>query len=274
MWMLRNEPFSSGRLPSITYFLSSSNHRIMHNDLSRRKAIQLMSAGAAVLMMPAPFVSARPVSVYQGAGEQYPFRLPEMPYAYDALSEAIDEETMMIHHTRHHQTYVNGINAALERAPELQDKSLEALISDLRAVPDSVQAAVRNHGGGHHNHSLFWQMMSPAGGGRPSGALAQAIDREFGSFAGFQERFNGAATGVFGSGWAWLIRRPDGSLDLQQTANQDSPLMTGNEPLLGIDVWEHAYYLRYQNRRAAYVEAFWDVVNWNYVDSLYGANKG
>jgi superoxide dismutase, Fe-Mn family len=262
-------------LPAISYpvriFRLQKNDRVMQNEFSRRKALQLMSAGAALLMIPTPFVAARPRTVRSVAGDEYPFRLPELPYTYDALSGSIDEETMMIHHTRHHQAYVNGINSALERTPELQEMSLANLISDISALPESVQTAVRNHGGGHHNHSLFWEMMSPSGGGRPSGDLANAIDNEFGSFEAFLERFNAAATGVFGSGWAWLIRRPDGSLALQQTANQDSPLMTGNEPLLGIDVWEHAYYLRYQNRRAAYIEAFWDIVDWNYVEGRYGA---
>jgi Fe-Mn family superoxide dismutase len=194
------------------------------------------------------------------------FSLPDLPYATDALESSIDQKTMEIHHGKHHAAYVANLNKAVESASELAGKGLEALLADnCGAVPESVRTAVRNNGGGHSNHSLFWQIMSPRGGGEPSGALGDAIRSTFGSFANFKEKFSAAAMGRFGSGWAWLVTKADGSLDLYSTANQDSPLMDGKVPILGLDVWEHAYYLRYQNRRAEYVEAWWKVVNWEEV---------
>jgi len=200
-------------------------------------------------------------------------QLPELPYAKDALEPYIDALTMEIHHGRHHKAYVDNLNKALESAPELASKSVEELISDLNAVPENIRTAVRNNGGGHANHSLFWQIMSPNGGGAPTGALAQAIDNELGGFEKFKEAFTAAATGRFGSGWAWLAMGKDGKLKVYSTPNQDSPLMEGDTPILGLDVWEHAYYLKYQNKRPDYVAAFWNVINWPKVAELYEAAK-
>ena len=195
------------------------------------------------------------------------FELPALPYGYDALEPYIDTCTMLIHHTKHHAGYVNKLNAALAKHPEWEGRSLEELLGNLDALPEDIRTAVRNNGGGHFNHSLFWTVMSPQGGGEPEGELRQAIDAAFGSFAAFREAFTKAALGRFGSGWAWLVVLDDGSLAVTSTPNQDNPLMRGyvdvtGTPILGLDVWEHAYYLRYQNRRAAYVEAWWNVVNW------------
>ncbi|MBY9079855.1 superoxide dismutase [Paenibacillus sp. HN-1] len=200
------------------------------------------------------------------------FELPSLTYAKDALEPHIDALTMEIHHDRHHNTYVTNLNAALEKAPELQGKSLEDLISNLDAVPEAIRTAVRNNGGGHANHSLFWEIIGPNGGGAPTGALAAAIDSELGGFEKFKEDFAAAATTRFGSGWAWLSVK-DGKLAVSSTPNQDSPLMEGATPLLGLDVWEHAYYLKYQNKRPDYIKAFWNVVNWDAVGKLYEAAK-
>lgn len=200
------------------------------------------------------------------------FELPELPYAYDALEPNIDKETMNIHHTKHHNTYVTNLNAALEGHADLQNKSIEELISDLDAVPENIRTTVRNNGGGHANHSLFWKVLSPNGGGEPSGELADKINEKFGSFDAFKEKFEQAAITRFGSGWAWLVLK-DGELDVTSTANQDNPLMEGATPLLGLDVWEHAYYLKYQNRRPDYVSSFWNVVNWDEVEKNYNAAK-
>ncbi|WP_087971688.1 superoxide dismutase [Oceanobacillus rekensis] len=200
------------------------------------------------------------------------FELPELPYAYDALEPTIDKETMNIHHTKHHNTYVTKLNAALEGQSDLQGKSVEELISNLDAVPESARTAVRNNGGGHANHSLFWKLLSPNGGGEPSGELADKINQKFGSFDKFKEEFGTAATGRFGSGWAWLVVN-NGELEVTSTANQDSPLMEGKTPLLGLDVWEHAYYLKYQNKRPEYISSFWNVVNWDEVTKNYTEAK-
>ena len=191
--------------------------------------------------------------------------LPPLPYAFDALEPSIDAQTMQIHHGKHHQAYVNNLNAALEKAPEAANKSLEELVANLNAVPEAVRTAVRNNGGGHWNHTFFWQIMAPNAGGEPSGALAAAIERAFGDFAKFKEQFNAAGVGRFGSGWAWLVRNGN-SLAITSTPNQDNPLMDGKKAgdvLLGVDVWEHAYYLKYQNRRPDYVDAWWNVANWD-----------
>jgi Fe-Mn family superoxide dismutase len=187
--------------------------------------------------------------------------LPPLPYAHDALEPHIDKQTMEIHHGKHHAAYVNNLNAALEKHPELQSKSVEDLIRSLGSVPDDIRTAVRNNGGGHLNHSMFWQVMSPNAGGPPTGAIAAAITSSFGGFDAFKEQFAKAGVGRFGSGWAWLVK--DGStLSVTSTPNQDNPLMEGKVPVLGVDVWEHAYYLKYQNRRPDYVGAWWHVVNW------------
>lgn len=201
------------------------------------------------------------------------FELPDLPYAYDALEPYIDKETMNIHHTKHHNTYVTNLNAALEGHADLQNKTLEELLSDLDAVPEDIRTAVRNNGGGHYNHSLFWEMLSPNGGGEPKGELADEINKAFGSFDAFKEKFEQAAITRFGSGWAWLVVNKNGELEVYSTPNQDNPIMNGDKPILGIDVWEHAYYLKYQNRRPEYVSNFWNVVNWDQVEKNYQAAK-
>ena len=199
-----------------------------------------------------------------------PFTLPPLPYAPDALEPHIDAQTMQIHHGKHRQAYVNNLNAALEKAPDLQNKPLEELLGRLDSVPEGIRGAVRNNGGGHWNHSLFWQLMAPKAGGEPTGAVGQAIASAFGDFAKFREQFKAAAVGRFGSGWAWLVRDGDG-LRITSTPNQDNPLMEGKPaPLLGNDVWEHAYYLKYQNRRPDYLNAWWNVVNWREVEKRFG----
>lgn len=200
-------------------------------------------------------------------------QLPPLPYAANALEPHIDEQTMNIHHGKHHATYVNNLNAALEAHPDLQSKSVEELISDMDAIPESIRTAVRNNGGGHANHTLFWDVIGPNAGGAPSGELAQAIDSAFGSFDAFKDEFTKAATTRFGSGWAWLIVDGNGQLAVTSTPNQDSPLMEGSTPILGLDVWEHAYYLNYQNRRPDYIAAFWNVVNWDNVAKRFAAAK-
>ncbi|MEK4486480.1 superoxide dismutase [Psychrobacillus sp. FSL H8-0484] len=200
------------------------------------------------------------------------YELPELPYAYDALEPHIDKETMNIHHTKHHNTYVTNVNNALEGYADLQGKSVEELIADIDALPEGIRTAVRNNGGGHANHSLFWQILSPNGGGNPTGELAQAIDAKFGSLDAFKEEFAKAATTRFGSGWAWLSVA-NGELEVSSTANQDSPIMEGKTPLLGLDVWEHAYYLNYQNRRPDYIGSFWNVINWDEVSKRYASAK-
>jgi|SRR5690625_221091 len=201
------------------------------------------------------------------------FTLPDLPYATDALEPHIDQKTMEIHHGKHHQGYVNNLNAALEGHPDLADKSITELLSALDALPESIRTAVRNNGGGHANHSLFWQVMKKKGGGKPSGALADAIDKTFGSFDKFKDEFSNAAKTRFGSGWAWLVLNRQGELEVTSTPNQDNPISDGKFPILGLDVWEHAYYLNYQNRRPDYVEAFFNVVNWEKVEDLYDDHK-
>ena len=201
------------------------------------------------------------------------YSLPPLPYAYDALEPHFDARTMEIHHSKHHQAYVNNLNAAIEQAG-IAEQPVEALIANLGAVPEAQRGAVRNNGGGHANHSLFWSVMSPEGGGEPDGALAAAIESELGGLAAFREAFTKAALTRFGSGWAWLSVTPAGKLVVESSANQDSPLMQGNTPILGLDVWEHAYYLKYQNRRPEYIGAFYNVVNWPEVARRYAAAKG
>ena len=198
------------------------------------------------------------------------FSLPDLPYAHDALEPHIDTRTMQIHHGKHHQGYTSKLNAALEGHEDLQGKSVEDILRDIDAVPEAIRGAVRNNGGGYANHSLFWTVMAPDGGGDPSGELADAINDACGSFEAFKTQFAAAAGGRFGSGWAWLAVDGDGNLEVYSTANQDSPYMQGHTPILGLDVWEHAYYLNYQNRRPDYVSAWWNVVNWDQVASNYG----
>ena len=197
------------------------------------------------------------------------FQLPPLPYAFDALEPHIDAKTMEIHHDKHHAAYVSNLNAALEKFPALQSKSIEALLKEINSVPEEIRTAVRNNGGGHMNHTMFWELMGPKAGGEPTGALADAINKSFGSFAAFKEQFAKAGMGRFGSGWAWLIKHDD-KLSIESTANQDQPIMEGKLAILGVDVWEHAYYLKYQNRRADYLAAWWNVVNWNEVAKRFG----
>ncbi len=197
------------------------------------------------------------------------YKLPELSYSYDALEPFIDARTMEIHHTKHHQAYINNLNQALEKTPKLRDAPLERLLSDLASVPEEIRTAVRNNGGGHANHSLFWQLIGPKKGGSPKGQLAQAIKNEFGSFEKFKEIFNKAAATRFGSGWSWLSVNKEGKLTVHSTPNQDSPYIDGFKPIVGLDVWEHAYYLKYQNRRPEYIEAFWNIVNWENAEKFY-----
>ncbi len=200
------------------------------------------------------------------------YTLPALPYAYDALEPHIDAKTMEIHHTKHHQAYIDKVNAAL-KGSEWEEKDIEEVVKNLAQIPEEKRAAVRNNGGGHYNHSLFWTMMSPQGGGEPSGGLMKSIEETFGTFEEFQKKFEEAAQTRFGSGWAWFVMNPSsgsgGKLEVVSTANQDSPLTDGKTPLLGLDVWEHAYYLKYQNKRPDYCKAFWQVVNWTEVERRF-----
>jgi Fe-Mn family superoxide dismutase len=197
------------------------------------------------------------------------YELPKLPYAYDALEPHIDARTMEIHHTKHHQAYIDNVNKAIKGKADLEKKSVEDLIRDLKSVPEDIRTVVRNNGGGHANHSFFWRIMGPNAGGEPKGRLADDIKSNFGNFDDFREKFAAAGVGRFGSGWAWLIKNKTGKLEIVSTPNQDSPLMDGNTPIVGVDVWEHAYYLKYQNRRADYLKAWWNVVNWDAVAKNY-----
>jgi len=200
------------------------------------------------------------------------YTLPDLPYPENALEPHIDAQTMNIHRTKHHQAYINNVNAALEKHPDLAKKPVEALLKELASIPEDIRTVVRNNGGGHANHSMFWTIMGPHAGGEPAGDLAEAIKKDLGSFAAFREQFTKAATTRFGSGWAWLTVNK-GKLAVESTANQDSPLSEGRTPIFGIDVWEHAYYLKYQNRRPDYITAYWNVVNWGEVGKRFAAAK-
>jgi len=197
------------------------------------------------------------------------FTLPDLPYDYDALEPHIDEQTMRIHHDKHHAGYTRKLNNALDGHDDLQKHSIEELLSGIENLPADIQTAVRNNGGGFYNHRLFWTVMSPDGGGSPTGDLADAIENTFGSFDAFKDTFSSTAAGQFGSGWGWLVAEPSGDLSVVSTPNQDNPLMDGHTPILGVDVWEHAYYLKYQNERGSYLDAWWNVVNWDQVDTNY-----
>lgn len=238
--------------------------------ITRREAIKRTAILGATVATVSPLAN---LSAQTTPGGEAAFTLPKLPYPADALEPHIDAKTMEIHHGKHHAAYVNNLNKAVSEAPALRGKSIEQLISNLNSVPESVRTAVRNNGGGHLNHSLFWQMLKKNGGGTPKGELAKAIDQSFGSFDGFKEKFTEAATKQFGSGWAWLVA--DGkTLKIEGTPNQDSPLSQGRLPLLGIDVWEHAYYLKYQNRRPDYIAAFYNVINWDFVADRYNQVRG
>lgn len=197
------------------------------------------------------------------------YSVPPLPYAYNALEPHIDQATMQFHHDKHHAAYVQNLNEALDKHPELKSKTVEEMLRNLSSVPEDIRNKVRNNGGGHVNHSMFWQIMKPQGGGEPTGAIAQAINQNFGNFAAFKKQFNEAATGRFGSGWAWLVRNNNGKLEITTTPNQDSPLSEGKYPIMGNDVWEHAYYLKYQNRRAEYLDAWWNVLNWDEINKRF-----
>ncbi len=202
-----------------------------------------------------------------------PFSVPPLPYAFDALEPHIDARTMEIHHDKHHAAYVTNLNKAVAESPELSKKPIEELLANLNGVPEKIRMAVRNQGGGHYNHTLFWQMMKKGGGGEPKGELAKALEKSFGSYSGFKEKLSEAATKVFGSGWAWLVVEGN-QLKIESSANQDTPLSQGKQALLGVDVWEHAYYLKYQNRRPDYLAAWFNVINWDFVGDRYGKLKG
>ena len=232
--------------------------------ITRRQAIKTTAfAGAALAVLPGALAQSNPAAPAVAAATG-PFTLPPLPYATDALEPFIDARTMEIHHDKHHAAYVTNLNKAVAEYPELGKQSVEALLQDLNAVPEKIRTAVRNQGGGHFNHSLFWQTLKKDGGA-PAGRLAQAIDASFGGIGAFQEQFTKAALGQFGSGWAWLVLDADKKLSIEPTANQDSPVSHGRQPLLGIDVWEHAYYLKYQNRRPEYVAAFFHIINWDFI---------
>jgi Fe-Mn family superoxide dismutase len=249
-----------------------------------RQPIRFLMAGVALLLLlvscqatpqaqttsPATQPAAA-VAVARREGElsAYPALLPPLPYEYGALTKAIDAETMQIHHDRHHASYVEKLNAALKQQPNLQNRSVEALLRDLNSLPADIRTTIQNNAGGHLNHTIFWQLMSPKGGGQPTGAIAEAINQTFGSFDNFKKQFNEAGGNRFGSGWVWLVRNPQGQLQITSTPNQDSPIMEGSYPILGNDVWEHAYYLRYQNLRAEYLTNWWNVVNWQEVERRF-----
>src|SRR3954447_10545464 len=205
-------------------------------------------------------------------GGRMPFEVPPLPYAYNALEPYIDEQTMHLHHDKHHQAYVDNVNKALEKYPDWQKKSVDEILRNISSVPDDVRTAVRNNAGGHYNHTMFWAIMKPQGGGEPTGQIANVIT-DLGGLSAFQEKFNDAGVKRFGSGWAWLVRTSAGKFEIISSANQDSPLMDGNFPILGNDVWEHAYYLKYQNRRAEYLKAWWNVVNWDEINKRLASAK-
>ena len=248
-------------------FRMASSSQFQDSLRPSRRAFLVTTSTMLTSVVASRFVSAEPA--YALPAES--FSLPELPYAYDALDPVIDEKTMTIHHTKHHQGYVNNLNAALADQPEWSKMSVEDILRKLDSVPESIRTAVRNNGGGHANHSLFWKVMKPAAKtSEPSGKLAEAITSQFGSLAKMKEAFNKAGATQFGSGWAWLVVKGD-RLEVVSTANQDNPLSDGKTPILGLDVWEHAYYLKYQNRRADYIEAFWKVVNWDQVAKNFAA---
>ena len=246
--------------------------------MNRRIAIKQMGGLASAVLLASASVKARGVATGSQAAPAPapaptgPYTLPPLPYAYDALEPYFDAETMHLHHDKHHQAYVDKLNAAVAGHPEVAGKSVDELVANLDAVPESIRKAVRNQGGGHSNHSFWWLTLGK-GGSAPTGELAKAIDAKFGSFSSLQEKLSAEAAGVFGSGWAWLVVSPSGTLEIESTPNQDSPLSTGHKPVLGIDVWEHAYYLKYKNKRPDYVKAYFSVVNWDAVSARFADGK-
>ena len=237
------------------------------NQFSRRSVLRLVGATTLAMVSSACFASNSDADNTQTPTPK--FELPPLPYDYNALEPHIDERTMRFHHDKHHAGYVKNLNAAVAKYSQLQGKSAQELLKNLASLPEDVRTTIRNNGGGHVNHSMFWSIMSPSGGGEPTGAIAQAINQSFGSFASLQEQFNSAGGKRFGSGWVWLILTPQGELKVTTTPNQDSPLLEGNYPIMGNDVWEHAYYLNYQNRRGDYLQAWWNVVNWDEVNQRF-----
>ncbi|MBD2353324.1 superoxide dismutase [Tolypothrix sp. FACHB-123] len=243
--------------------------------INRRHFLFLLAVGTGTLALEGCASAEQSPSGSQTSPEPKPdtttgaIQLPPLPYAYDALEPHIDARTMQFHHDKHHAAYVKNLNAALEKYPQLKSRSVEDLLRQLDRVPEDIRKTVRNNGGGHVNHSMFWQIMKPQGGGEPTGAIASAIKENFGSFADFKKQFNAAGAAQFGSGWVWLVRNKTGKLEVTTTANQDTPLSQGLYPILGNDVWEHAYYLNYQNRRADYLEAWWNVLNWDEINKRF-----
>lgn len=243
--------------------------------MNRRSALKMLGACAS-LTAAGQITETKTwaqAAAAQPAPAEGPYKLPPLPYAYDALEPYIDAETMHLHHDKHHASYVEHLNTAVAGHPELAGKSVEELITYLDTVPEAIRTAVRNQGGGDANHSFWWPLLSKSGGAAPTAEFARDIDTEFGSFSRFQEQFSKSAAGVFGSGWAWLTLAKNGKLQIETTSNQDSPLSSRRTPILGIDIWEHAYYLKYQNRRPEYVAAFFHIVNWDYVNGQYAAAK-
>jgi len=241
--------------------------------MDRRTALKHLGAVTSTLLLTESlrangFPSGQAAAAPASAPTSGPFTLPALPYAYEALEPSFDAVTMHLHHDKHHQAYVNNLNAAVAAHPELAGKSAEDLVANLSSLPEAARTAVRNQGGGHVNHSFWWPILGK-GGAAPIGELAKAIDTKFGSLSGFQDKLTAAALSVFGSGWAWLVKAPDGTLSIMSTPNQDAPISVGLTPVLGVDVWEHAYYLKYQNKRADYVKAFFQVLNWDYVSGQY-----
>ena len=237
--------------------------------ITRRQAVKSVVWSAAAFPVAPQFSSAFAQPAAPVASPPGPFKLPPLPYAFDALEPHIDAKTMEIHHGRHHAAYVTNLNKAVAGQPALAKETVEDLVRDLNSLPESVRTAIRNHGGGHANHSFFWQIMAKQGGGAPKGEIARAIDKKFGSYAKFQDDFLKAALGIFGSGWTWLTCDSSKSLRIETTPNQNSPLSEERSPLLGLDVWEHAYYLKYQNKRTDYISAFYNVINWDFAAEQY-----
>jgi Fe-Mn family superoxide dismutase len=234
-------------------------------QLTRRELLKTAGAGAAALAL-------SPLTALAQGDKKAAYTLPKLPYAYDALEPHVDKETMMIHHDKHHQAYVDNLNKFLSKQPALYGKPIDQVLRDPKKIDEEIRVAVLNNGGGHANHTMFWEIMGPKGGGKPTGALAKAIDSSFGSFDKFQEAFTTAGVGVFGSGWAWLVPGK-GKLEIKQTPNQFTPISTGQTPILGVDVWEHAYYLKYKNLRAAYIKAWFNVINWANVAERFAKAK-
>lgn len=249
-------------------------------NLNRRQFLIMLGASAGALTIDGCALAEENTSVAQKNPTPTPtptkttgaIALPPLPYAYDALEPHIDAATMKFHHDKHHAAYVNNLNAALDKHPELKNQTIETLLRDLNKIPADIRTTFRNNGGGHVNHTMFWQIMKPKGGGEPTGELAAAIKKDFGSFAEFQKQFNAAGGSRFGSGWVWLVRAPGGKLEITTTPNQDSPISEGKYPIMGNDVWEHAYYLKYQNRRPEYLQAWWNVLNWEEIGKRFAAS--